>query len=135
LVNCLRDIPMTQFSIPWILSLNHLSHFWGQVHFVHDVEDIRRRTVPNDGRLVGVTEPVKNEYGIRAKWEVWPRLDSPAYVQWLKNQFPDYRVVSETASTLILAKQVEADSYSLEVSFKASPSGAVAEVTFVAGAD
>jgi len=31
LVNCLRDIPMTQFSIPWILSLNHLSHFWGQV--------------------------------------------------------------------------------------------------------
>jgi len=30
-VNCLRDIPMTQFSIPWILSLNHLSHFWGQV--------------------------------------------------------------------------------------------------------
>ena len=31
-VNCLRDNPMTQSSIHWILSLNQLSHFWGQVH-------------------------------------------------------------------------------------------------------
>jgi hypothetical protein len=102
--------------------------------FVRDVEDVRRRTVPNDGRLAGVTEPVKNEYGIRATWEVRPRLDSQAYVQWLKNQFPDYRFVSETASALIFAKQVEADSYSLEVNVKTSSSGAVAEVTFAARA-
>src|SRR5262245_7211547 len=31
-VNCLRDNPMTQFSIQWNLSLNRLSQFWGQVH-------------------------------------------------------------------------------------------------------
>ena len=31
LVNCLRDNPMTQFSIHWILSLNRLSQKWGQV--------------------------------------------------------------------------------------------------------
>jgi len=30
-VNCLRDNPMTQFSIQWILSLNHLSQNRGQV--------------------------------------------------------------------------------------------------------
>jgi hypothetical protein len=31
LVNCLRDNPMTQFSIHWILSLNQLCQKWGQV--------------------------------------------------------------------------------------------------------
>jgi hypothetical protein len=31
LVNNLRINPMTQFSIPWILSLNRLSQKWGQV--------------------------------------------------------------------------------------------------------
>src|ERR1019366_3599047 len=31
LVNCLRDNPMTQFSIHWILSLNRLCQKWGQV--------------------------------------------------------------------------------------------------------
>jgi len=31
LVNCLRDNPMTQFSIQWILSLNRLCQKWGQV--------------------------------------------------------------------------------------------------------
>jgi len=30
-VNFLRDNPMTQFSIRWILSLNRLSQKWGQV--------------------------------------------------------------------------------------------------------
>jgi hypothetical protein len=28
-VNCLRDNPMTQFSVRWILSLNYLFYFWG----------------------------------------------------------------------------------------------------------
>jgi hypothetical protein len=32
-VNCLRDNPMTQFSIQWNLSLNRLSQNWGQVQF------------------------------------------------------------------------------------------------------
>jgi hypothetical protein len=31
LVNCLRDEPMTQFSIHWILSLKRLHQKWGQV--------------------------------------------------------------------------------------------------------
>ena len=31
LLNCLRANPMTQFSIRWNLSLNHLSQNWGQV--------------------------------------------------------------------------------------------------------
>jgi len=34
LVNFLRDNPMTQFSIRWILSLNRLSQKWGQVQRV-----------------------------------------------------------------------------------------------------
>ncbi|MHB8304194.1 MAG: type ISP restriction/modification enzyme, partial [Acidobacteriaceae bacterium] len=34
LVNCLRDTPMTQFSIHWILSLNRLCQKWGQVHLL-----------------------------------------------------------------------------------------------------
>jgi hypothetical protein len=32
-VNCLRDKPMTQLSIRWILSLNRLSQKWGQVQY------------------------------------------------------------------------------------------------------
>lgn len=102
---------------------------------VREVEDARRRTVPSDGRLVGTTEPAKNEYGIRATWEVWTRLDSQAYVHWLKKQFPEYRVVSETASKLILAKQAEGDSYGLEVNVKTSSSGTAAEVNFSVRAD
>jgi len=49
--------------------------------------------------------------------------------------FSDYRLVSEAASTLILAKELEADSYSLEISVKTESSGTVAEVTFLAVAD
>jgi hypothetical protein len=102
---------------------------------IREVEDVRRRTVPNGGRLLSVTEPAKNEYGIRATWKVSTRFDSQAYVRWLKNQFPEYRVVSETASTLSLTKQSEADSYSLQVSATTSASETVAEVTFAARAD
>jgi hypothetical protein len=102
---------------------------------VREVENARRRTLPSDGRLDGITEPAKNEFGIRATWKVWTRLDSQAYVHWLKNQFPEYRVVSETDSKLILAKQVEADSYNLEVNVKTSSSGTAAEVTFSVRAD
>jgi hypothetical protein len=38
LVNCLRDKPMTQLSIHWILSLNRLSQKWGQVQDVPEEE-------------------------------------------------------------------------------------------------
>jgi len=52
-VNCLRDIPMTQFSIPWILSLNHLSHFWGQVQFtVESLSPHRVLGVGDDDELL-----------------------------------------------------------------------------------
>jgi hypothetical protein len=34
-VNCLRDNPITQFSVQWILSLNYLSQFWGPLQ-LHD---------------------------------------------------------------------------------------------------
>jgi len=40
-VNFLRDNPMTQFSIRWILSLNRLSQKWGQVH----INPTQRRNV------------------------------------------------------------------------------------------
>jgi hypothetical protein len=46
LVNCLRDNPMTQFSIHWILSLNRLCQKWGQVqtyHYHYDASDRSRR--------------------------------------------------------------------------------------------
>jgi len=40
---------MTQSSIQWILSLNRLSHFWGQVHF---------RFANNVSLVSGATAPV-----------------------------------------------------------------------------
>src|SRR6266852_3516924 len=43
-VNCLRDNPMTQFSFGWILSLNRLSHFGGQVQIVFLLPDHNPRT-------------------------------------------------------------------------------------------
>ncbi|MGH9344001.1 MAG: hypothetical protein ACRD19_09600, partial [Terriglobia bacterium] len=43
LVNVLRDIPMTQFSIQWILSLNPLCQKWGQVH-VEDPDRLEKET-------------------------------------------------------------------------------------------
>jgi len=67
--------------------------------------------------------------------EPWTRFDSQTYIRWLKNQFSEYRVVAETDSALTLAKQLEADSYTLEVTVKTASSGMVAHFRFVAEAD
>ena len=132
-MNHSRAVSLSLAGCVFLVACTHILPFRSAI--VREVEDARRRTVPSDGRLVGITEPAKNEYGIRTTWEVGTRLDSQAYVHWLKNQFPEYRVVSETASKLILAKQVEADSFSLEVNVKTSSSGTIAEVNFSIGAD
>jgi predicted GNAT family N-acyltransferase len=53
-VNFLRDNPMTQFSIRWILSLNRLSQKWGQVHIASEdlpPELIKRLNLPRYERI------------------------------------------------------------------------------------
>lgn len=102
---------------------------------VREVEDTKRRTTPNDGSLTAITEPLKNNVGIRATWEVSTGFDSKYYIHWLKYLFPEYRMASETGSKLTLAKQVEPDSYSLEINVKTPSLETVAEVTFAVGAD
>ncbi|MFP5233386.1 MAG: hypothetical protein ACLGQX_12270, partial [Acidobacteriota bacterium] len=52
LVNCLRDKPMTQFSIRWILSLIPLSQKWGQVQIDPLTRALLEPTsIPNSGEI------------------------------------------------------------------------------------
>ncbi len=101
---------------------------------IQEIQELRRRTVPNSGQLVRITEPVQDGFSVRAEWEVQAGLSGKqAYFQWLKDQLgPEYRVTAETPSSLMFAKQMDGDSYDLEISVKPSPSGIVAEAKFVA---
>ncbi len=73
-----------------------------------EIEEVRSRTVPSNGSLLRVSEPVRNESSVRDSWEIQTRSDNQAYFQWLKNQLgPQYHVTSETASAVTFVKEME----------------------------
>src|ERR1019366_8535214 len=78
---------------------------------VREIEEVRSRTVPSNGSLLRVSEPVRNESSVRDSWEIQTRSDNQAYCQWLKTcPGPHYPVWAETASAVTLVKEMEGDS-------------------------
>jgi hypothetical protein len=49
-----------------------------------EVQELRNRTLPKDGRLVATSRSVKNDFGIRAAWDIETTSDNQVYFQWLK---------------------------------------------------
>lgn len=92
--------------------------------------------MPSNGSLLRASEPVRNEFNVRATWEIQTRSDGQAYFQWIKNQFgPEYHVTSETASTITFVKEIEGDSYTVAIRSSGTPAGTVVEAQFVAAPD
>ncbi len=92
--------------------------------------------MPSDGSLLRVSEPVRNDFSIRATWEIQTKSDNQAYFQWLKNQLgPEYHVMSETASVVTFVKEIEGDSYTAAIRSSGAPAGIVVQAQFVAAPD
>jgi hypothetical protein len=71
-----------------------------------DHQKVRNRTVPEDGRLVATSRIVKNDFGLRATWEIETTSDNQNYFQWLKSQLgPEYHVTAETSSNVTLIEE------------------------------
>jgi hypothetical protein len=103
---------------------------------VREIEEVRSRTVPSNGSLLRVSEPVRNESSVRDSWEIQTRSDNQAYFQWLKNQLgPQYHVTSETASAVTFVKEMEGDSYTVAIRSSGAAGGSVVEAQFVAAPD
>lgn len=72
--------------------------------------------MPNDGSLLRVSEPVRNDSSVRASWEIQGSSGNQAYFQWLKNQLsPEYHLTSESTSAVTFVKEIEGDSYTVEI--------------------
>jgi hypothetical protein len=103
---------------------------------VREIEEVRSRTVPSNGSLLRVSEPVRNDFSVRATWEIQTKSDNQTYFLWLKNQLgPEYRVTSETPSVVTFVKEIEGDSYTVTMRSSGAPSGIVVEAQFVATPD
>jgi hypothetical protein len=102
----------------------------------HEIQELRNRTVPEGGRLVATSKAVKDQFGVRATWDIETTSDNRVYFQWLKSQLsPEYHVTTETGLTITFTNETVGDSYSLEVSRNALSGRSVARATFLALAD
>ncbi len=101
-----------------------------------EIKELRARTVPDDGSLNQMLEPIRTNRDVRASWEFRTKLDSPAYFQWLKTRLdPSYHATSETANGITFVKSLEGDSYTLTLRTAGAAGETVVEVQFVAGPD
>ena len=71
-----------------------------------EVQELRNRTIPQNGQLVSTSRPVKNDFGLRATWDIETHSDNQAYFQWLRSQLtPEYHVAADAASTITFVKE------------------------------
>jgi hypothetical protein len=111
-------------------------HPYSTVSTAHEIERVTKRTLPNNGALHRVSEPVRNEFSVRATWEIQTNSDGQTYFQWVKKQLePDYHVVAETSSSVTFMKDNEGDSYAITIESRSAPAGVVVEAQFVATPD
>ncbi len=108
---------------------------WGSPT-VREIVKVRSRTVPSDGSLLRVTDPVRDDSSVRASWEIQGSSGNQAYFQWLKNQLsPEYHLTSETTSAVTFVKEIEGDSYTVEIRSRSTQAGTIMEAQFVAAPD
>jgi hypothetical protein len=101
-----------------------------------DIREVRNRTVPKDGRLIAASQLVRDDFGLRATWEIEIASDDQTYFDWLATQLtPEHHVTANTASTITFVKETRGDSFSLEFSSNTTSSRSVASATFIALAD
>jgi hypothetical protein len=100
-----------------------------------EIEYLRKVTLPSNGLMRGVSEPIRTDSRVRVTWEIQTELDARAYFQWLKDQLGSkYQVTSELPSAITFAKHIEGDTYTVEVRGKPS-STKVFEIAFIGGPD
>jgi hypothetical protein len=98
-----------------------------------EIRELRSRSIPDDGQLIAFSNPVKSQSSIRATWEVRTGSNGADYFRWLGKQLgAEYHVTSQGSSGVTFAKQMEGDSYSMEVNMRDTLSGTIVEVTFIA---
>ncbi len=130
-----RAVSLCLLATLFLVACTRRQQFWVSPT-VREIEEVRSRTVPSNGSLLRVSEPVRNESSVRATWEIQTKSDDHAYFQWLKNQLgPEYHVTSEAASVVTFVKEIEGDSYMVTMRSSGAPAGIVVEAQFVAAPD
>lgn len=133
--NHCRVLSLCLLGSVFLVACTRRQHFWVSPT-VREIEEVRRRTVPSNGSLLRVSEPVRNDSSVRATWEIQTKSDNQTYIQWLKNQLgPEYHVTSEAASVVTFVKEIEGDSYTVTMRSSGAPAGIVVEAQFVATPD
>jgi hypothetical protein len=133
--NHCRVLSLCLLGTVFLVDCTRRQQFWVSPT-VREIEEVRSRTVPTDGTLLRLSEPVRKASSVRATWEIQVKSDSQAYFQWLKNQLgPQYRVTSESASAVTLVKDIQGDSYTVTIRSTSAPEGILAAVQFVAAPD
>jgi len=102
---------------------------------LHEMQDLRNRTMPANGSLVRTEEPKRSGFRVQATWAVQTPSESAHYFQWLKGRMPEYHVTSETASTVTFVKTSDGDAYYIDIAARPTASGIVAEIRFTAEPD
>jgi len=98
---------------------------------LREIEEVRNRSVPNDGAVVRMSEPVRNNSSVRSTWEIQTKSNSGEYFQWLKTELgPGYRTTSQTLSAISLVREIEGDSYTVTARSAESSNGALVAVEF-----
>lgn len=134
-LNYRRVMSLCLLGSVFLVACTRRQQFW-QSPTVREIEEVRSRTVPSNGSLLRVSEPVRNDSSVRATWEIQTKSDNQAYFQWLKNQLgPEYHVTSETTSVVTFVKVIEGDSYTVAIRSSGATAGIVVEAQFVAAPD
>ena len=133
--NHCRMLSLCLLGSVFLVACTRRQQFWVSPT-VRETKEVRSRTVPSNGSLLRVSEPMRKDSSIRATWEIQTKFDNQAYFQWLKSQLgPEYHVTSETASAVTFVKEIEGDSYTLVIRTSGAPAGVVVEAQFVAAPD
>ena len=134
-LNYRRVMSLCLLESVFVVACTRRQQYW-QSPTVREIEEVRSRTVPSNGSLLRMSEPVRNDSSVRATWEIQTRSDNQPYFQWLKNQLgPEYHVTSETTSVVTFVKETEGDSYTVAIQSRGATAGLVVVAQFVAAPD
>jgi hypothetical protein len=110
-------------------------HRLGTVDLAEEVRQLQEQTIPPGTSIPAPAGLVRGEFAARTKWTFTTDLTSRNYFEWLKQHLPrNYVVVGDATTTMVLARQLSGDAYTLTLSATdAEPKQIVAK--FSAGPD
>lgn len=96
-----------------------------------DVQSVKDRTVPRNGRLIPGDSP-RHDQAIRVTWDIEAEMSWNDYAAWVETRLPEFRRVSGDAEALRFSRALEGDAYSVTVERSTRKGSVLAHVSFEA---